>query len=211
MTLEIPFEDFDRLKAKKTFTGVATPVSDIGMIFITNVDPVMNDENVRLAAILRDRQAGNHQAPAASGYGIALATLEAPEYDGVRSRPSRSRYDPKKAADLLKASGYSAREAGASFKIQTTRGFKPKDYEMIQAIVGMWRKVGIEADISRSTRSPSITSYASSAQACADGLLQLGQCHPRPDVLGRFRDVRPLAPLGLQVARARRQDRPALG
>ena len=33
------------------------------------------------------------------------------------------------------------------FTIQTTRGFKPKDYEMIQAIVGMWRKVGIEATI----------------------------------------------------------------
>jgi peptide/nickel transport system substrate-binding protein len=33
------------------------------------------------------------------------------------------------------------------FTIQTTKGFKPKDYEMIQAIVGMWRKVGIEANI----------------------------------------------------------------
>ena len=33
------------------------------------------------------------------------------------------------------------------FTIQTTRGFKPKDYEIIQAIVGMWRKVGIEAEI----------------------------------------------------------------
>jgi peptide/nickel transport system substrate-binding protein len=33
------------------------------------------------------------------------------------------------------------------FTIQTTRGFKPKDYEMIQAIVGMWRRVGIEAEI----------------------------------------------------------------
>ncbi|MFP4328743.1 MAG: peptide ABC transporter substrate-binding protein, partial [Paracoccaceae bacterium] len=28
-----------------------------------------------------------------------------------------------------------------------TRGFKPKDYEMIQAIVGLWRRVGIEAEI----------------------------------------------------------------
>ncbi|MEY4306474.1 MAG: hypothetical protein RIT52_2649, partial [Pseudomonadota bacterium] len=27
------------------------------------------------------------------------------------------------------------------------KGFKPKDYEMIQAIVGLWRKVGIEAEI----------------------------------------------------------------
>jgi peptide/nickel transport system substrate-binding protein len=33
------------------------------------------------------------------------------------------------------------------FSIKTTRGFKPKDYEMIQAIVGMWRKVGIQAEI----------------------------------------------------------------
>ena len=33
------------------------------------------------------------------------------------------------------------------FKIQTTRGFKPKDYEMIQAVTGMWKRVGIEAEI----------------------------------------------------------------
>jgi peptide/nickel transport system substrate-binding protein len=33
------------------------------------------------------------------------------------------------------------------FTIQTTRGFKPKDYEMVQAVVGLWRRVGIEAEI----------------------------------------------------------------
>ena len=33
------------------------------------------------------------------------------------------------------------------FTVQTTRGFKPKDYEMMQAIVGLWRRVGIEAEI----------------------------------------------------------------
>ena len=33
------------------------------------------------------------------------------------------------------------------FTSQTTKGFKPKDYEMVQAIVGLWRKVGIEAEI----------------------------------------------------------------
>jgi peptide/nickel transport system substrate-binding protein len=33
------------------------------------------------------------------------------------------------------------------FTIQTTRGYLPKDYETVQAIVGMWRKVGIEAEI----------------------------------------------------------------
>ena len=50
------------------------------------------------------------------------------------------------ATKLLAASGYS-KEKPVKFTIQTTRGFKPKDYEMIQAIVGMWRNVGIDANI----------------------------------------------------------------
>ena len=55
-------------------------------------------------------------------------------------------YDPELAKSLLAKSGYSP-EKPVKFTIQTTRGFKPKDYEMIQAIVGMWRKVGIDANI----------------------------------------------------------------
>ena len=55
-------------------------------------------------------------------------------------------YDPEKAKELLAASGYST-DNPVKFIIQTTRGFKPKDYEIIQAIVGLWRRVGIEAEI----------------------------------------------------------------
>ena len=143
MTLEIPFEDFDRLKAKKTFTGVATPVSDIGMIFITNIEPML-DKNVRLAAIHAvDKDAIIKRL--LRGYGVAIATLETPEYTAFD--PSiKVAYDPKKSIALLKESGFSV-EKPVKFTIQTTRGYKPKDYEMIQAIVGMWRKVGIEANI----------------------------------------------------------------
>ena len=79
------------------------------------------------------------------GYGVPIETLEAPEYSAFD--PSiKTPYDPKKATELLAASGFSP-EKPVKFTIQTTRGFKPKDYEMIQAIVGMWRKVGIDADI----------------------------------------------------------------
>ena len=42
--------------------------------------------------------------------------------------------------------GVLAQEA-VEFTIQTTRGYKPKDYETVQAITGMWRKVGIKATI----------------------------------------------------------------
>jgi peptide/nickel transport system substrate-binding protein len=142
LTLEIPYEEYDRLKAKKGLAGVATPISDIGMIFI-NSDGKL-DKNVRLAANYAiDKQAIVQRL--LRGYGVPIDTLEAPEYEAYD--PSiKIGFNPDKAAKLMQEAGYSPQKP---FKttIQTTRGFKPKDYEMIQAIVGMWRKVGIEADI----------------------------------------------------------------
>jgi peptide/nickel transport system substrate-binding protein len=113
------------------------------MIFLNNIE-VMEDKNVRLAA--------HHAIDKAAivkrllrGYGVPIDTLEAPEYSAFD--PSiKVPYDPELAKKLLADSGYST-DKPAKFKIQTTRGLKPKDYEMIQAIVGMWRKVGIEAEI----------------------------------------------------------------
>ncbi|MRX51788.1 peptide ABC transporter substrate-binding protein [Paracoccus sp. S-4012] len=142
VTLEIPYEEYDRLMAAG-FNGSAETISDIAMIFINDVDPML-DRNVRLAAhhaidkqLLIDRLL--------LGYGVALSTLETPEYlafdPGIEVA-----YDPELAASLLAESGFSP-ENPVRFTIQTTRGFKPKDYEMIQAIVGMWRRVGIEAEI----------------------------------------------------------------
>ncbi|MBP1849629.1 ABC transporter substrate-binding protein [Rhizobium halophytocola] len=143
VTLEIPYEEYDRLKEKDGLSGVAIPVSDIGMIFINNIE-VMLDKNVRLAA----HHAINKEAIVKrllSGYGVPIDTLEAPEYSAYD--PSiKVAYDPDLAVKLLADSGYST-DKPAKFTIQTTRGLKPKDYEMIQAIVGMWRKVGIEAEI----------------------------------------------------------------
>ena len=143
VTVDVPFEEFDRLKDKDGLAGVATPISDIGMIFLNNVE-VMNDKNVRLAA----HHAIDKQAIADKllrGYATPIDTLEAPQYSAFD--PSiKVGYDVEKAKELLKASGFST-ENPAKFRIQTTRGLKPKDYEMVQAIVGMWRKVGLEAEI----------------------------------------------------------------
>ncbi len=142
VTLEMPYEEYDRLRAGQ-LTGIATPVSDIGMIFLNDID-VMLDPNVRKAAahaidkqLIIDRLL--------SGYGVKIDTLETPEYEAYD--PSITvPYDTALATELLAASGYGP-DNPVKFTIQTTKGFKPKDYEMIQAIVGMWRKVGIEAEI----------------------------------------------------------------
>jgi peptide/nickel transport system substrate-binding protein len=143
VTFEIPYEEFDRLKSKTGLAGVTQPVSDIAMIFITDIDPML-DRNVRLAA--------NHAIDKKAivdrllkGYGVPISTLEAPGYAAFDPSITVA-YDPELAKSLLAKSGFSP-EKPVKFTIQTTRGFKPKDYEMIQAIVGMWRKVGIDANI----------------------------------------------------------------
>jgi len=141
VTLEMPYEEYDRLKT--TLNGSAAPVSDIGMIFLNDTD-VMLDPNVRKAAAHAiDKQAIIDRL--LSGYGVKIDTLETPQYDAYDAGIAVP-YDEAKAIELLAASGYSP-DNPVKFKIQTTKGFKPKDYEMIQAIVGLWRKVGIEAEI----------------------------------------------------------------
>ncbi|MFN3145226.1 MAG: ABC transporter substrate-binding protein [Paracoccaceae bacterium] len=113
------------------------------MIFINDVDPML-DRNVRLAmhhAI--DKQAIVDRL--LSGYGIPIDTLQTPEYAAYDPTITVG-YDPEKAKALLAESGFGP-DNPVRFKIQTTRGFKPKDFEMIQAIVGLWRRVGIEAEI----------------------------------------------------------------
>ncbi len=143
ITLEVPYEEYDRLRAKPGLKGAATPISDVGLIFITN-GGVMDDKNVRLALCHAvDKQTIIKRL--LRGYGVAIDTLLAPDYAAYD--PSiKVPYDPALSRKLLAASGYS-KDKPVKFTIQTTRGFKPKDYEMIQAIVGMWRDVGIDANI----------------------------------------------------------------
>lgn len=144
LTLEIPYEEFDRLKGKKGLSGVATPVTDIGMIFINSKNADVLTKDVRLAAHHAiDKQAIVKRL--LRGYGVPIDTLEAPEY-AAYDPTIKVGYDPVKAAALMKAAGHSPKNP-IKITIQTTRGFKPKDYEMIQAIVGMWRPIGIDADI----------------------------------------------------------------
>ncbi len=207
VTLEIPYEEYDRLRQKSGLAGVCKPISDIGMIFITNVDATMLDKNVRLAACHAVDKAAIVKR-LLRGYGVPIDTLQAPEYEAYD--PSiKVPYDPALAKKLLAASGYSV-EKPVKFKIQTTRGFKPKDYEMIQAIVGMWRKVGIEAEIEVYEIAKHYELRAAHKLAPM-AFYNLGRRDRRSGDLDRLRDLRPLAPLGLEVEGPRRHDRPLVG
>ena len=143
MTLEVPYEEYDRLIAKPGLAGAANPMSDIAILFITDREPML-DANVRQAAAHAiDKKAIVDKL--LRGYGKPLDTLQAPDYAAYD--PSiKVNYDPELAKLLLAKSGFSPANP-VRFTVQTTRGYKPKDYESVAAIAAMWKKVGIEADI----------------------------------------------------------------
>ena len=111
VTLEVPYEEYDRLKGKAGMKGEVTPISDIGMIFITN-GGVMDDKNVRLAMCHAvDKDAIIKRL--LRGYGVRIDTLEAPQYaafdptikvaarSGARSQtPRRQRLFERKAGEV---------------------------------------------------------------------------------------------------------------
>ena len=143
MTLEVPYEEYDRLIAKPGLAGAAYPMSDIAILFITDREPML-DKNVRLAAAHAiDKKAIVDKLM--RGYGKPLDTLQAPEY-AAYDPAVKVKYDPELAKQLLAKSGFSPANP-VRFTVQTTRGYKPKDYESVAAIVAMWKKVGIEANI----------------------------------------------------------------
>ncbi len=143
VTMDLQYEEYDRLRQKSGLSGVAAPTTDIAMMFFHSTGP-MADINVRKAAmhavdkkLIVDRLL--------RGYGKPVDTLSVPQ-EKVFDQGIVTQYDPKLAAELLAKSGYS-REKPIEFTVQTTRGFRPKDYEIVQAIVEMWRQVGIKGNI----------------------------------------------------------------
>jgi peptide/nickel transport system substrate-binding protein len=83
VTLEMPYEEYDRLKGGQHRRDAA-PISDIGMIFINDID-VMLDPNVRKAmAHAIDKQLIIDRL--LSGYGVKIDTLQTPEYDAFDPR-----------------------------------------------------------------------------------------------------------------------------
>ncbi|HEY5607153.1 MAG TPA: ABC transporter substrate-binding protein [Alphaproteobacteria bacterium] len=143
ITLDVPYEEYDRLRAKPGLAGDCSPISDIAMVFINN-EGAFADANVRKAAVHAvDKRTIVERLH--RGYATPIDTLLAPQY-GAYDPSIKTTYDPKLAAELLAKSGYS-REKPIELTFQTTRGYKPKDYETVQAITEMWRRVGIKANI----------------------------------------------------------------
>ena len=114
------------------------------MIFLSNRD-VMLDRNVRLAA----HHAIDKQAIVARllrGYGVPLSTLQAPQYAAYDAGITVA-HDPRAGARPARQERLLQGQSRQYSPSRPPAASKPKDYEMIQAVVGMWRAVGIDATI----------------------------------------------------------------
>ena len=165
LAVGLSFSEFNRVTSKTSWTGNAYPVTDVGLIFLTNKDALMKDRNIRLAmhhAIDKQKLIDELML----GYGRPMDSLQVPGYDAYDpsvgfGRPMdsfqvplfdaydpsiKTDFDPYRARNYLSKSGYS-KSKPVKLTIQTTQGYRPKDYEMVKMITEMWQEVGIEANI----------------------------------------------------------------
>jgi peptide/nickel transport system substrate-binding protein len=143
LTINVPVREVARLKAIPGLVGELNPITRVILLQVRN-DEGFADRNIRLAA----HHAIDKKALSTAFYGGAAVPLSVPATPGTPGylEDYSFAYDPKLAAELLAKSGYSL-EKPAKIRMASTNGQFPSDYDIARAIVAMWKKVGIEAEL----------------------------------------------------------------
>ncbi|MBV9518678.1 MAG: hypothetical protein JO068_11195 [Hyphomicrobiales bacterium] len=143
LTISVPVREVQRLKSEPNLAGELNPITRVILLQVRN-DLGFADENVRLAA----HHAIDKKALSQAFYGGAAVPLSVPATPGTAAYLDdyRFSYDPELAKQLLAKSGYST-EKPAKFTFASTNGNFPSDYDIARALVQMWKKVGIDADL----------------------------------------------------------------
>lgn len=132
-----------RLGKLPSHTAQLTPTVDTYLIHMLN-SGATQDKNVRLAmhhAIDKDALS----KALLQGVSRPLHTASPPGAP-AHDRTFSFAFNPEKAKQLLADSGYGPGKP-VKFKFFATNGVHPLDFDMARAIVQMWKKVGIEAEL----------------------------------------------------------------
>jgi peptide/nickel transport system substrate-binding protein len=124
----------------------AAEINPITRVILLNVraDLAFADKNVRLAA----HHAIDKMALSKAFYGgaaVPLSVLATPGTPGYIP-DFTFKYDPVLAKQLLAQSGFGP-EKPVKIGLAATNGQFPSDYDIARAIVGMWKTIGIDADL----------------------------------------------------------------
>ena len=143
IAMEISIRDVKRLQQGGAFNALTNPIGRI--IFLTiRSDGPFADKNVRLAA----HHAIDKALLSKAFFGGAAVPIDVPTIPGMPGNPPgfEFAYDEAKAIELLAAAGFSP-ENPLVLEFATSNGQFPGDYDISRAIVTMWEKVGIRAEL----------------------------------------------------------------
>jgi dipeptide transport system substrate-binding protein len=142
-TFNIPFREATRLGTLPGLVANEHPTTATALIHMVNRG-IYQDRNVRLAM----HHAIDKQALANAFYAGKALPQSMFSAKGLPGNDPNFvfAYDPAKAKALLAQSGYGAGKP-AQIQFGTTSGTFTGDYDIARAIVEMWKRVGIDADL----------------------------------------------------------------
>jgi peptide/nickel transport system substrate-binding protein len=142
-TINVPVREVERFGKEAGFAAELNPITRVVLLQVRN-DLAFADENVRLAA----HHAIDKAALSKAFYGGAAVPLSVVATPGTPAYLSdfQFAYDPKLAEQFLAKSNYGPSNP-VKIGFAATNGQFPSDYDIARAIVQMWKKVGIEANL----------------------------------------------------------------
>ena len=141
--IDVPIREAQRLAAVAGLTASIDAIADITLLQITR-NGGFADDRVRLAA----HHAINKEAISKAFFGGIAKPISVPAAHGTPGYPENYTFEfsEEKALALLKEMGFGPQNP-VSIKFASTNGAFPHDFDVARAIVQMWRKVGINAEL----------------------------------------------------------------
>jgi dipeptide transport system substrate-binding protein len=143
LTINVPVREVQRFQNDKNFAAELEPITRVILLQVRN-DRAFVDNNVRLAA----HHAIDKAALSKAFYGGKAVPLSIVATPGTPAylKDYQFKYDPEQAKQLLANSNFGP-DKPVKIGFAATNGHFPSDYEIARAIVQMWKKVGIEAEL----------------------------------------------------------------
>jgi peptide/nickel transport system substrate-binding protein len=143
ITVNVPVREVERFDKEAGFAAELNPITRVILLQV-RADLAFSDKNVRLAA----HHAIDKAALSKAFYGgaaVPLSVLATPGTPGYLT-DFEFTHDPDLAKQLLAKSNFGP-ENPVKIGFATTNGQFPSDYDIARAIVQMWKRVGIDADL----------------------------------------------------------------
>jgi dipeptide transport system substrate-binding protein len=142
-TINVPVREAARFEKEPTLAAELNPITRVILLQVRN-DLAFADENVRLAA----HHAIDKEALSKAFYNGAAVPLSMVATPGSPAYLSdfKFKYDPELAKQYLAKSGF-ASDKPVKIGFAATNGQFPSDYDIARAMVQMWKKVGIDANL----------------------------------------------------------------